>query len=217
MECRTVIESISDYLDGQHIWFSDAESNEIEQHLAGCPICQNLQSEISEMKMAARELPLHSPPKALWTRIVNEIEADQATVEGRAQVQPESWWERLKARTFIVSLPQMATVMAAAVLVTTIGFGIWRATSSGIDLTRLQTAVLQEEVVRKPETEKQMATINEQKAKWAPEYRAIFEQKMARIEAGLKSCRQRLSSAPDDRENLEAMRLLLEEKRKLIA
>lgn len=217
MECRTVAGSLSDYLDGQQTWFSDSQSAEIEQHLVSCPNCQNLQMELGEIRIAARELPLHSPPRALWTRIVNEIELGEASVAGRSESPVESWWERLKARTFIVSLPQMATAMAGLVICAVIGAGVWRGSSPGIDLTRLQTAVLQEEIVRKPEIERQMATINARKGGWSPEFRLGFEQNLTRIEEGLRVCRQRLSAAPDDRGNLEQMRSLLEEKRNLLA
>ncbi|MGH9853595.1 MAG: anti-sigma factor family protein, partial [Blastocatellia bacterium] len=71
MECRAVINSLSDYLDGQNIWISGDEVKQIKTHLTNCPACQNLKLELGEIKTAARELPLHTPPRVMWTRITN--------------------------------------------------------------------------------------------------------------------------------------------------
>ena len=68
MECRAVVSSLSDYLDGRNIWASDDEVERIETHLTNCPTCLNLKLELTELKNAARELPLHNPPPALWRK-----------------------------------------------------------------------------------------------------------------------------------------------------
>ena len=65
MECRAVVSSLSDYLDGRNIWASDDEVEQIETHIANCPACRNLKLELSEIRNAGRELPLHTPPPAL--------------------------------------------------------------------------------------------------------------------------------------------------------
>src|SRR5215470_17279242 len=120
MECRAVVSSLSDYLDGRNIWASDDEVEQIETHLTNCPTCRNLKLELSEIKNASRELPLHTPPPALWARISKSIEAEIQTENRPArEIQKNSgWWGWLNSRKFTFSLPQLAAAGAfAAILI----------------------------------------------------------------------------------------------------
>src|SRR5262245_57890884 len=124
MECRAVVSSLSDYLDGSNIWESDDEVEQIETHLANCPACRNLKLELSEIKNAARELPLHTPPPPLWARISKAIEAEISIENGPAREAQKAsgWWGWLNSRKFTFSLPQLAAAGAFAAIL--IGAGI---------------------------------------------------------------------------------------------
>jgi hypothetical protein len=218
MECRTVRGSLSEYLDGQISWRTDSEAREFEAHLASCSGCHNLQLELTEIRTAARELPLRTPPRALWTRIVNEIEAEQATT---TQVS-SGWWSRLVAFRFTLSLPQMAGAAALAIILISVGISNFsglsglRGTSTEMDFTRLQSALIREEMSKRAEIDRKMAAIEERKASWDPARRADFERQLNRIEESIRQCRQSLEATPNDLNQVQRMLDLYEEKRQLL-
>lgn len=217
MECRTVRGLLSDYLDGQNSWLSGSEAREIKAHLASCPGCRHLQLELSEIRTAARELPLRTPPKALWTRIVNEIEHEQVGV-GQT-VKSESWWSRLSALRLTLSFPQMAGAAALALVLISAGLtglvGL-RGSSNEVDFTQLQGALIREEMSKRAEIDRKMAAIEERKATWEPARRADFERQLSRIEESIQKCRQSLEASPNNLEQVKRMLDLYEEKRQLL-
>lgn len=226
MECKTVRISLSDYLDGQDSWLSDSEMHEIQAHLEGCQGCQSIHLELMEIRTAARELPLRTPPRALWTRIVNEIESEQAieanvaaSGTGGDSGNPRnstSWWQKLTGLRLTLSLPQMAGAAALAIILMTIGIVNFRGTSNEMDFTRLQSALLREESTRKAEIDRKMELINERKASWDPAFRADFERQLNRIEESIRQCRKSLEASPNDLNQVQKMLDLYEEKSKLL-
>jgi anti-sigma factor RsiW len=219
MECRAVINSLSDYLDGQNVWISDGEVKQIETHLTNCPACQNLKRELREIKTAARELPLHTPPKALWTRISNEIEREISAENpsGYPSQANSGWWERVKSRKYTFSLPQLvgAGALAVALIIAEIS-GIFGAHSGTLNLTGVQTALLPEEKEIKAELERRMDAVNGRKVNWDLQRRAEFEEHLTRIDESLKRCRQMLEDNPKDAVQQQMVRALYVEKRQLL-
>jgi hypothetical protein len=221
MECRAVIESLSDYLDGHRHRMPESEKSSIEEHLVVCPNCQNLKLELTEIKIAARELPLHTPPRAMWVRIANMLEAELPASERktREEFPNETWWERLKARKFTFGFPQM--VGAGALAVALITTGIYSLSSrkpnpSEFSLAGAQTALLPDENEIKAELNRRLAEINTRKASWKPQVRAVFEQQLAKIEDSLDNCRKQLLSNPNDGVQQQTLRGLYNEKRRLL-
>jgi anti-sigma factor RsiW len=218
MECRAVINSLSDYLDDD-IRMPDNETHSIESHLVNCPACRNLKLELVEIKTAARELPLHTPPRAMWTRIANVIEAEVAAENSPARPDRNSsgWWDSLKSRQFTFTLPQLAGAGAVTVALIVAGIsGMFGANPAKLNLTGAQSALLPEEGEIKADLERRMAVINARKAKWDPQARADFEQHMTKIEESLKRCRQTLESNPQDAVHQQMVRALYNEKRQLL-
>jgi hypothetical protein len=224
MECRAVVSSLSDYLDGRNIWVSDDEIGQIETHLTSCPACRNLKLGLSEIKNAARELPIHTPPSALWARISNAIEAEISTENGhiRETQNTSGWWGWLNSRKFTFSLPQLAAGSAFAVILIVAGISvILRANSGAADSTPLnfreaQNALLPEEDEIKADLERRLGLINERKAQWDSQTRADFEQRLNRIDESLKRCRYMLEDNPKDAGHQEMVRALYNEKRQLL-
>ncbi|MFN9742671.1 MAG: hypothetical protein ACK562_11280 [Acidobacteriota bacterium] len=170
---------------------------------------------MNEIKTAARELPLRTPPRALWTRIVNEIEIEQVAVGGTGQ--PDSGlWGRLTSFRFTFSLPQMAGMAALAVVLITVTVFNFRGQNSEMDFTRLQSALIREEMTKKAEIDRKMAAIEERKANWDPAFRADFERQLNRIEESIKQCRKNLEASPNDLNQVQRMLDLYEEKRQLL-
>lgn len=218
MECRATARSLSDYLDG---WISADEARSVEAHLTGCPACRSLKMELTEMKNAARELPLHTPSKAMWARIINEIEADRS---GQWRPAGEdagegTWWEKFKSRRFSFSLPQLAGAGALAVAVAVFGYTSMDSPGQAggrLNLAGARTAVLPDEDQLIREFDRRMATINARKASWDPQMRADFESQMNRIDQSLSKCRQMLNEKPDDKVHQEMVRSLHKEKIQLV-
>ncbi len=219
MECRAVVSSLSDYLDGRNIWVSDDEIEQIETHLTNCPTCRNLKLELSEIKNAARELPLHTPPPALWTRISKAIEAEIPTENRpiREAQNASGWWGWLNSRKFTFSLPQLAAGGAFAALLIVAGISVvFDANSGPVDFRGAQNALLPEEDEIKADLERRLGAINARKAQWDSQRRDDFEQRMNRIDESLKRCRYMLEDNPKDAAHQEMVRELYNEKRQLI-
>ncbi|MGH9756071.1 MAG: anti-sigma factor family protein [Blastocatellia bacterium] len=219
MECRAVVSSLSDYLDGRNIWVSDDEIEQIETHLTNCPACRNLKLELSEIKNAARELPLHTPSRALWTRISKAIEAEISTKNEpiRETQDVSGWWSWLNSRKFTFSLPQLAAAGVFTALLIVAGIsGIFGANSGRVDIRNAQNALLPEEAEIKEDLERRLDAINARKAQWDLQRRADFEQRMNKIDESLKRCRHELEGNPGDVAHQERVRALYDEKRKLL-
>lgn len=223
MECRAVMNSLSDYLDGQGTWMSGNEKSSIEKHLDTCPTCQSLKLELTEIKTAARELPLHTPPQALWVRIANTLEAELPASERktREEFPKETWWDRLKARQFTFTIPQMAGagVLSAALIIMGI-YGL-SGQSPKTDPTRLslsgvQTAFLPDEDQIKADLNRRLDEISKLKASWSAQVRGDFEKQLKQVEESLEKCRTELRANPGDNAHQQTLRKLYNEKRQLI-
>jgi len=223
MECRAVIESLSEFLDEQGTEITENEKRSIEEHLDACPTCQNLKLEFTEIKTAARELPLHTPPQAIWVRIANTLEAELPASERktREEFPKETWWERFKARQFTFTMPQMAGAgaLTIALIVTSI-YGLSGRTPNGdptrLSLTGVQSALLPDEDQIRAELNRRLAEVNKLKAGWNTQSRSEFEKRLTRIEESLEQCRTELSANPNDQTQQQQLRKLYEEKRQLL-
>ncbi len=224
MECRAVIDSLSDYLDGrgnQRIGMPDSEVNKVEKHLDGCPACQNLKLELTELKIAARELPLHTPPQTVWLNIASVLEAELPTSERktREEFPTETWWDRLKERHFRLNFPQMIGAGAVAVALIVVGiFGIpgYHPNTGELNLTDMQSALLPDENEIKADLNRRLVEINQHKSGWDSQVRAAFEQRLTKIEESLDNCRKGLRSNPNDQARQQVLRELYNEKRQLL-
>lgn len=222
MECRAVINSLSDYLDAQENRITENEKLSIEEHLVACPTCQNLQFELTEIKTAARELPLHTPPQAMWVRIANTLEAELPSSERktREEFPQETWLEWMRRRFGAYTLPQMAGASALAIALIVAGiygvFGFNTAKPNNLNLTAAQSALLPDENEIKAELNHLMVEINNHKENWKPQARAKFETQLAKIEDLLEKCRNELIANPGDKARQQTLRGLYNEKRQLL-
>jgi hypothetical protein len=218
MECRAVVSSLSDYIDK---WMSESEAREIESHLVTCPDCQTVRLELNEIRTAARELPLHTPSRALWARIAAEIKPEMPDNPAPIEQMELNWWERLRSRRFTFTLPQLAGVSAlVAALVIITMFGTTTPTRSNYDLNRgpraLQMALLPDEDRIRADLAQRLSAINSRKEKWDPEFRADFERHLNKIDDSLRSSRQILQINPDDGVQQQMVLTLYHEKRQLL-
>jgi putative zinc finger protein len=230
MECRAVVSSLSDYID---MWLSESEVREIESHLVACPKCQTISLELNQIRSTARDLALHTPSRALWGRIAEEIRLENAWPEkslpemplidgSDPSERPElNWWQRLNARRFTFTLPQLASISAfVAAFVIMVMYGTNISTRRDFDISNgpraLQTALLPNEERIKADLEQKMSVINLRKANWDPDVRAEFERHLNKIELSLRNSREMLQSNPDDGVQQQMVLTLYDEKRQLL-
>jgi hypothetical protein len=206
-------------MDGRDMWLSDNEVRDIEKHLGSCPKCQSVKLELSEIRVAARELPLHTPPRALWMRVANIVEAELPKSERPTRIEtPElSWWERLKYRRFTFNLPQLAG--AGALALALIVFAISNQpnpTQNKLSFSDVQSALLPDEDRIKAEIDRRLAAVNARKANWDPEIRLDFERQLNKIDESLRNSRQKLQTSPHDKVQQQMVLTLYNEKRQLL-
>ncbi len=126
MNCEKCQELLSDYLDGA---LGNGERAALAAHLGSCLACADVREELRSIVAvahASRE-QLVAPPdgRALWLRIREAVEREESFVAAPSVVAHESFWARLFTRRWELSLPQLASGVAAiavaAALVTTLG------------------------------------------------------------------------------------------------
>jgi anti-sigma factor RsiW len=203
MDCRSVIHSLSDYVDDL---LTQSEAQHVESHLQRCQPCLAVKADLQEIRRAARELPLHAPPRALWARIRQEIEqgglAQAAPPARRAPAQAQNWWQRLSEKRFTFTLPQLAGASAVAASLI-----IFSAVRSELPTQPVGPAIVQQAsadltanspAVRAMQTriEERLGRLNTRKASWKPEVKQTFEEHLKRIDYSLDSTREALRKDP---------------------
>ena len=186
MECRVVINSLSDYLDGS---LAAQEIQSIEAHLIQCPPCQTVKVDITQISLAAKELPLRTPSRALWVRIQNEIELELA-VPGKVEEKKASRWKRLSERNFTFTLPQLAgaSTLAFSLMV----FGMYHALHRDpqVVLEAATNATLPMEKELQSKIQQKAIQLNTRRVTWDPKFRTDYDNYLQRIDSSLSRVRQ---------------------------
>jgi anti-sigma factor RsiW len=214
MECLSVKNTLSEYIDGS---LPEAQSLRIAGHLTECEGCQYLELQLSEIRSAARDLPLHTPSKALWTRISNVIEAEGLINDPRATMpmKKETIFDRLRHAWASLSGPQLAGAGAlATVLIMFSAVGVYRQLSPA-ERNGLQAAMLVERKLQ-AEFELKFNALKGKMTGWDAQQRNVFEGDLQRLEQSIERCRQQLQAHPGDAQYVEQMRKLYAEKTALL-
>lgn len=224
MNCNECQELLSDYVDGE---MELGAQTKIELHLANCEPCRAVRDDLLQIVHFSRQLPLHTPAAAVWTRIQEQIEEEQPkTFSARLK----AWWGRVHARDFSLTLPQMAVVATAFIVMATIGTVVFRNSQSD----NLQSANSPNQFAQGPrselsgqdqveiqELEKQIdelkGTVEARKPSWSPDLRMTFDKNMLHVDQLLSEVRQEFSSNPRDENCKALLRNAYDEKIRLLA
>lgn len=229
MNCRECEEIISDYVDGA---LELGEQTKIEHHLANCEPCRAVRDDLLQIVHFSRQLPLHTPTSDLWTRIQSEIEAEQPkTFWSRAKV----WWGRVNARDFNFTVPRLAALAAAFVIMASVGAVVW----NNVNMTAEQFAAPKlflppagdqespKNILSNPEVGaefkqyeqliKQLKESVEQKREaWAPELQISFERNMLNVDQSLNACLHQWNNNPADETCIELLKNAYTEKVRIL-
>ena len=215
MDCQIVLDSLSNYLDGSLL---NDEAQLIKTHLGQCSRCQTVRLELTEIRRAARELPLHTPPRALWTRIQLSLEMDAAAPGlPRQTMKQPSWWTRWMERRFTFTLPQLAGAGALAIALMTFAFvNAYHQNTRSLNFTQASALLLPGEDEIKHDIEHRINTLKARQVTWDPQMREIFERNLIKIDDSLKSSRQSLLEHPNDADHQQMLMTLYKEKLQLL-
>jgi Putative zinc-finger len=186
MECRVVINSLSDYLDGS---LAAQEIQSIEAHFSKCPPCQTVKLDVTQISVAAQELPLRTPPRALWARIQNEIEVELASSE-KVAGKKASWWKRVSERNFTFTLPQLAGTSALAFSLMV--FGMYHVLHQDQKLPSQMTLGVINPLEQELQSRIQQKAnqLNTRRVTWNPSMRTVYDGHLQRIDNSLSHVRQ---------------------------
>jgi Putative zinc-finger len=197
MECRSVIDSLSEYLDGA---LTATQSAPIESHLNQCPPCRSYKLDLANICIAAKELPLHTPSKAIWARIQNEIEIE-TTPARKAGAAQSSWWQRWSQKTFTFNLPQLAG--AGALAFSLVAFVSYKAIQT--NTTPITSGASANVVVQKFDgfVKQRAEKMNLRSASWSPETRAAYQNQLNKIDQSIEG----LVAKPDSEQQKQLIDL----------
>lgn len=191
MECLVVIRSLSDYLDGS---LATQEIQSIEIHLIECPPCNIVKTDLSQICLAAKELPLRTPSRALWVRIQNELELEAVAPGKPVKV---SWWKQWSEQRFTFTLPQLtgASALAFSLMV----FGLYQtlhrdpnlAAETSTNVVSPMEAEIQSQIQQKANG------LQTRRQTWNPEIRTVYDNHLQRIDTSLSRMRQTVVTTRD--------------------
>lgn len=206
MNCESYQNLLSDMIDGS---LNTQDKHSLEAHLSTCTDCAGARNDLSALVGFCREHrgEYEAVPneRALWLRISNTIESELATAKPASVPAGAGWWFRLMNRSWRLSFPQLATSVAATVLVavlaTFIGlraFNSSGARSSGLSLAS-DAATVQDRYRQQSQVIdywNQRVELN--KARWSPQMRETFDRNMSVIDAAVNDSMGRLNQNPHD-------------------
>jgi negative regulator of sigma E activity len=202
------LERLSAFVDGD---LPASELHTIRQHLEGCPSCAARAQELGAMARAARALELPEPPPTLWPAIEGALDA----AEGRR------WWLSLGAwRAFGIG------ALAGGAIVLAVVFGWRRATPARPEVARAVAprgaglpasapadpllADAEQELARaaaayEGSIEKLRRLLVREEARWTPEMRARYDERLARLDEAIARSRESAGRLPGDSEGHEQL------------
>ena len=209
MNCENYQLLISDLVDGT---LTTEDCQKVELHLSACPDCADAHGDLSAIVEFCREhrgeyeaLPNE---RALWVRISNVLEAE-TTIPSRTDVPVSAgWWFRLMNRSWQLSFPKLAGLVAGIVLVVSIATGVGVRNISWLSGSGIQTAGLPVGSTSVPiedryrQQQQAIAYWNQRvelnKARWNAQMRDTFDRNVGVIDGTVAESLQRLKDNPHD-------------------
>lgn len=240
MNCEKCQELLSDHLDGA---LSDADGALLAAHLEECLQCFHAHAELDSIISFCRETrgQYDAPPneQALWLRIRNTIESEQAFAAAAAArnsaqpVQRESWLRHALGRSWQLSFGQMVTAVVGIVvfasLATVLGIRGLNGnqsdvrelsnTGSPVNAIAVNGAKAQPDdkiILQQQEMKYLIQVVDQRKGHWSPQVREDFERNLTLLDQTVSESLQKLSQHPHDEVTEEMLDSALNDKMQLL-
>jgi len=205
MNCEQCQELIHDLVDGS---LSHRDESTLNTHLKRCLDCDSVRQDLTSILSFCQTHrgEYEAPPneQALWLRIRNVIEAENGgRVAAQTASREPSFLGRLMGRTWELSLPQLASLGAAIVLLvsltTVVGLRRWDSRPLSSPVPEAQASSINDRIWQRRQVINywnQRVELN--KARWSPEMREEFERSMKGIDEALSTSLNELNRNPHD-------------------
>jgi hypothetical protein len=207
MNCEQCQELIHDLIDGS---LSQRDEFTLNTHLKDCLDCDSVRQDLSSILTFCQTHrgEYVAPPneQALWLRIRNVIEAENGQrVVAQTDSRRRSFFGRLMGQTWELSLPQLASLTAAIVLLvsltTVVGLRRW-GNEGPHPVTQVEAAntsnVNDRIFQRRQVINYWNQRIELNKARWSPEMRETFDRNMRVIDEAVTNSLNDLNRNPHD-------------------
>lgn len=204
MNCETCQELIHDLIDGS---ISQRDESNLDTHLQQCLDCESVRQDLASLVGFCRTQRgvYEAPPneRALWLRIRNVVEAEMPTNVAATPEPRRSLLGRLMGHSWELSLPQLATLAAAIVLVvslaTVVGMRRWGGYPVVEPSVQVEASNINDRVWQRRQAINywnQRVELN--KARWSPEMRETFERNLKVIDEAVANSLNELKRNPHD-------------------
>ena len=207
MNCEKCQELLSDFLDGT---LGHAEHASVSAHLAACQECAAAREEFNAILAAARDAHeyLYAPSheRALWLRVRDAVEQEERAA---AAVARGGFWSRILGARFQLSLPQLATGVAALVVsvsfLTAVAVRYAGPDTAAARPNRAARRVVSDQAYPSTYVQPHEASlryweqrVEARKASWNPRMRASFERSVNVLDETVKDSLADLRDNPHD-------------------
>ena len=205
MNCEQCQELIHDLVDGS---ISQRDEFTLNTHLKQCLDCDSVRQDLTSILSFCQTHrgEYEAPPneQALWLRIRNVIEAENGgRIAAQTASREPSFLGRLMGRTWELSLPQLASLAAAVVLLvsltTVVGLRRWENTSVSDPVPDVQVSSINDRIFQRRQVINywnQRVELN--KTRWSSEMRETFERNMKVIDEAVANSLNELNRNPHD-------------------
>jgi hypothetical protein len=208
MNCEQCQELIQDLIDGS---ISQRDEFTLNTHLKDCLDCDSVRQDLTSILTFCQTHrgEYEAPPneRALWLRIRNVIEAENGHHVAVAQTDSlrPSLFRRLMSQTWELSLPQLASLTAAVVLLVSLTtvVGLRRfgpeATHPVTQVEAASVSNVNDRIFQRRQVINywnQRVEVN--KARWSPEMRETFDRNMRVIDEAVANSLNELNRNPHD-------------------
>jgi len=208
MNCETCQDLIHDLIDGS---ITQRDESTLNTHLRECLDCDSVRQDLASIVGFCRTQRgvYEAPPneQAMWLRIRNVIEAELPSRRPSniaANTEPQSsFFGRLMGRSWELSLPQLAALTVAIVLlvslVTVVGLRRWGGYGAAPASVQAEASNINDRIWQRRQVIdywNQRVELN--KARWSPEMRQTFERNMQVIDQAVANSLDELKRNPHD-------------------
>ena len=196
MKCEEALKRLDDYVDGA---LPEAEFQEIELHIAGCPACRAAEEGLRDLLARASRLPREMPPpRDLWPAIRQRIDAPRVLAP-RPERSGARWWtlgSLAAAAAVVVALVSTLTSVGPSPAPQAGATGVAQPAGAGSAAAPMQQA--ETEYMRA--TGQLMDVLNARRGSLSPETQTAVSKNLQAIDEALGELRQALDKDPGNRQ-----------------